>query len=116
MKMNRNKLTIMAIAIVTLFVLWNLKPRDFEGKRQVAFVEFDNYLDMNNMAKGFFSGPFINLQDRRFTEFYWNLETKDGDTGTVSVLVPAFPLQEVIVTYTGDSTAWNKAFNSEPNN
>jgi hypothetical protein len=113
---NRKISIIVTVALLTFALAWNLKPRSFEGKRQVAFVEFGHYLDMNNMKQDFFRGPFLDLRSKEYTEFYWKVLSSKGDSGILSVLIPPYPLQESIVTYSGDSTAWNDVFNTDPDN
>lgn len=112
----KKKITIIILFLIAILTAWNLKPRSFEGKRQIAFIEFEHYIDDNNMDKKYFRGPYLNLKNPKFTEFYWILKVDSCDSGIVSVMLPEYSFQESIVTYSGDSTAWNSIFNSDPKN
>jgi hypothetical protein len=115
MKIQKKTIAIIAIAIL-LLVAYNLKPRSFEGKRQVAFIEFKHYIDMKNMKITFFTGPYLDLTNENYTEFYWRLTTQKGDGGKVCILVPEFPLSEIVTTFVGDTSAWKEVFNTDPKN
>lgn len=96
-------LVLIAIAIVYVFIL----PRTFSQMQSKAYLEFDMYVQDNNLKGNLFKGPEL-LPMESYLVFRWLAVPNNRDTLFLDIRVPESKFRETVVTGSGDPKLWKE--------